>query len=274
VNTVSPGRGRKPPFLFSGLTKCAECEAGFTVHARDELRCFGRRRGSCSNTRMLKRQELEARVLRALQERFLADPVAFAEFCKGFTEETNRLRREHRNKLEAAPRELAAINRRSKEILELLLQGFRDNAWKLELAQIERRRADLEATIAASAAEPALPELHPHMATVYREKVERLAAALSHEDEGMREAARSTVRGLITAIVIPPGDALLEVKGDLGRMLRTAAGERNGSILAAVVENGCGGPQQIVPAALLGGSVNVKTLTFLTEMPDVRPSLG
>jgi hypothetical protein len=37
---------------------------------------------------------------------------------------------------------------------------------------------------------------------------------------------------------------------------------------------GCGGPQQIVPAALLGGSVNVKTLAFLTEVPDVRPSLG
>jgi len=37
---------------------------------------------------------------------------------------------------------------------------------------------------------------------------------------------------------------------------------------------GCGGPQQIVPAALLGGSVNVKTLAFLTEVPDVRLSLG
>ena len=37
---------------------------------------------------------------------------------------------------------------------------------------------------------------------------------------------------------------------------------------------GCGGPQQIVPAALLGGSVNVKTLAFLTEVPDVRCSVG
>ena len=36
----------------------------------------------------------------------------------------------------------------------------------------------------------------------------------------------------------------------------------------------CGGSQQIVPAALLGGSVNVKALAFLTEVPDVRLSLG
>jgi uncharacterized protein (AIM24 family) len=30
------------------------------------------------------------------------------------------------------------------------------------------------------------------------------------------------------------------------------------------------GPQQIVPAALLGGSVNVNTLAFLTEVPGAR----
>jgi site-specific DNA recombinase len=238
---VSIGRGRKPPFLFSGLTKCATCGKGFTVHARDELRCFGHRRNSCSNTRMIKRQELEARVLSALQERFLADPEAFAAFCEGFTEELNRLRREHRAKLAAAPRELAAINRRSENIKELLLEGFRDSAWKLELAQIERRRAELEATIAAAEAEPVLPALHPHMATVYRQKVERLAAALAHEDEDQREAARSSLRGFIDRIVIPPGDGKLMVLGDLGRMLATAAGERDGATLAAVVEDGCGG---------------------------------
>jgi hypothetical protein len=152
-------------------------------------------------------------VLCALQERFLADPEAFAAFSKGFTEELNRLRREHRAKLAAAPRELAAINRRSKEILELLLQGFRDNAWKLELAQIEQRRAELEATIAGSAAEPALPALHPHMAAIYRQKVERLAAALAHADEEQREAARSALRGFVDAIIVPVGDELLDVRG-------------------------------------------------------------
>jgi site-specific DNA recombinase len=198
------------------------------------------KRATCSNTRMIKRQELEARALRALQERFLGDREKFAEFCAGFTEELNRLLREHRAKLAAAPRELAGINRRSKEILELLLQGFRDNAWKEELHQIERRRAELEARIAASEGEPVLPALHPHMATVSRQKVEQLAAALGHGDEEQREAARSALRGFVTAIVIPFGDGLLEVRGDLGRML-AAAGERDGSALAAVAYDGCGG---------------------------------
>lgn len=184
--------------------------------------------------------------------------MAFAAFCEGFTEELNRLRREHRAQVAAAPRELVAINRRSKEILELLLQGFRDDAWKTELSQIEQRRRELEASIAASDAEPVLPALHPHMATVYREKVERLAAALAHEDEGHREAARSALRGFIDRIEIPAGDGALLVFGDLGMMLTAAAGERDGSILASVVEFGCGGSPAATSSPLLDGSVIVQ----------------
>ena len=54
--------------------------------------------------------------------------------------------------------------------------------------------------------------------TLYRQKVTELAAALDHADEGQREPARDSLRGFITAIVIPP-DGLLQVHGDLGRML-------------------------------------------------------
>lgn len=40
------------------------------------------------------------------------------------------------------------------------------------------------------------------------------------------------------------------------------------------LKDGCGGPQQIVPASLLGGGVNAKRHR-LTEVPYVlRPSLG
>src|SRR4029434_2556195 len=33
-------RARRPKYLFSGLTKCAACGAGFTLSSRDLLRCF------------------------------------------------------------------------------------------------------------------------------------------------------------------------------------------------------------------------------------------
>ena len=38
--------------------------------------------------------------------------------------------------------------------------------------------------------------------------------------------------------------------GNLGRMLAAAAGERDGSILVAVFESGCGGSQSLVPTAV------------------------
>ena len=243
-HVMATGRvhARRPIFLFSGLTKCGVCGGGYNLYSRHELRCFNKtKRGTCANRRTLKRHDLEARVLRALQERFLSDRAAFAEFCAGFTEELNRLRREHRTQMAAAPRELAALNRRSQQIQQLLIEGYRDIAWQEDLRQIERRREDLEAVITQAESEPVLPALHPLMATMYRQKVEQLASALSHEDEASREAARSTLRGFITAIVIPAGDGLLEVRGDLGRMLAAVAGERDGTVMAAVAYDGCGG---------------------------------
>jgi hypothetical protein len=64
-------------------------------------------------------------------------------------------------------------------------------------------------------------------------------AALAHDDDDQREGARSALRGFIERIEISAGDDTLVVFGDLGRMLVTASGERDRSILAAVVESDC-----------------------------------
>lgn len=237
--TAGPQQAHRGPYLFSQLTKCGVCGGGFSAVSRDQLRCFNKvKRGTCTNTRVIGRVEVERRVLTALQQKFLADPVAFATFSEAFVAETNRLRAEQAAARRAAPEELARINRRSTDLMELLLQGFRDERWKAELARIEQRRVELEAEIAARGAEPVPPALHPNMATLYREKVAQLASALDHPDEGQRAAARDSLRGFITAIVIPPGDELLRVHGDLGKMLTAASGD---SLAAAVDDVGCGG---------------------------------
>jgi site-specific DNA recombinase len=230
-------RARRPKYLFSGLTKCGACGGGYILSSRDTLRCFNATaRGTCGNTRTLARHELEGRVLRAMQERFF-DPGAFREFCAGFTEEMNRLRREHRVKVSAAPREIASIERRQKEVLNLMLAGFGDvEVFKREVRELEERRTELTAAIAAAEVDPPLPTLHPSMAEAFRERTEMLASALERDDE--HDAARQALRGFIDKIIIPPGDGLLQVVGNLGKKL-TAAGGRNGS--AAVGYVGCGG---------------------------------
>ena len=150
----------------------------------------------------------------------------------------NRLRREHRTKLTTAPREIAGIERRTKEILKLLLEGFRAEEWKDELRRLDERKAELKAAIAAEATDSPQPALHPAMAEVFRQKTTMLAAALEHDEE--HAAARHALRGFLDKIVIPPGDGLLQVVGNLGEML-TAASGRNGSVVAAVGYVGCGG---------------------------------
>jgi site-specific DNA recombinase len=230
-------RARRPKYLFSGLTKCGECGGGYVLSSRDTLRCFNATaRGTCRNTRTMTRQELEGRVLRAMRERFF-EPGAFDAFCRAFTEEMNRLRREHRVKVSAAPREIASIERRQKEILNLLLGGFGDvEVFKREVRELEDRRTELTAAIAAAEVGPPLPALHPRMAEVFREKTETLTAALERDDD--HDMARQALRDFIDRIVIPPGDGLLQVVGDFGEMLKAAAG-RTGA--AAVGYVGCGG---------------------------------
>lgn len=92
----------------------------------------------------------------------------------------------------------------------------------------------------AATVEATPPTLHPNMAKVFENKVRQLAAALTHDDIELRESARSTLRGFIDKIIIPPGDGLLRVVGKLGEML-AAAGAL--SDRATVGNVGCGGAQ-------------------------------
>jgi DNA invertase Pin-like site-specific DNA recombinase len=104
----------RPKYLFSGMTKCGLCGAGFVVYYRDRLGCFGtRERGTCTNTLTIPRQGVEARVLTALQEKLLRKDF-FEEFCREFAKEMNRLRMEQRASLSGAKRELERIEARAR----------------------------------------------------------------------------------------------------------------------------------------------------------------
>lgn len=60
----------RPRYLFSGLTKCGVCGAGVIMGSANRLSCFGARdQGTCSNKLTIRRNEVEARVLKALQEK-------------------------------------------------------------------------------------------------------------------------------------------------------------------------------------------------------------
>ena len=100
------------------------------------------------------------------------------------------------------------------------------------------------------------------MAEVFRQKTMQLAAALEHENEEEREAARQALRGFIDRIVIPPGNALLQVVGNFGEMLTAANGRAEPAIVAY---DGCGGPQPAEFGVLVGRSVGFLPRTSSTR---------
>jgi Recombinase zinc beta ribbon domain/Recombinase len=106
---------RQPNYLFSGLTKCGECGAGFVVYAHDHLGCFGTRdRGTCTNKLTIARHEVEARVLRALQNKLMRKDF-FEELCREFAKEMNRLRMERRAGLKMRSVSLSGSNARFRQ---------------------------------------------------------------------------------------------------------------------------------------------------------------
>jgi site-specific DNA recombinase len=214
------GRARRPQYLFSGLTKCGICGAGFIMSSKNRLSCFGARdQGRCDNHLTIRRDEVEARVLRALQEKLLRQDL-FDEFCQEFTRERNRLRMEHRAGLSAAEREIDRIEARRKKLIEMVMEGVSPSVVKDELNVNAARGEELTARLAAADAPP--PLLHPEMAELYRQKVTALAQALGHPET--RTEASETLRGLIDAIVLTPeqNELRIELKGNLAAMLSAA----------------------------------------------------
>lgn len=213
------GFARRPQYLFSGLSKCGICGAGFIMAGRNRLACFGaREKGTCSNRLTIRRDEVEARVLKALQDKLLNQEL-FEEFCDEFTREMNRLRMEHRAGLSAAEREIERIEARRKKLVESIMEGVPASEVKDELNANAARREALKAKLAAADEPP--PLLHPEMARIYRAKVTELAIALQEPDS--RSEATEALRGLVVAIVLrpdPEGESLqIELRGNLAAML-------------------------------------------------------
>jgi site-specific DNA recombinase len=144
--------------------------------------------------------------------------------------------------LSGARRELAAVERRLAEILKALGEGYRSEAWKAERPTLDARKEALTASLA----ELPLPAMHPNMAEVFRQKATTLAAGLEHDEQ--RDEARQALRGFVEKLVVPSGDGLLQVVGNLGAMLAAARGrEAKPDAMAtgyAVGYVGCGARSQ------------------------------
>ena len=212
------GRARRPQYLFSGLTKCGVCGAGFIMAGRNRLACFGARdQGRCDNLLTIRRNEVEARVLKALHEKLLRQDL-FEEFCDEFTRDMNRLRMEHRASLSAAEREIERIEVRRKKLIEMAMEGVPPS---------EGRTSERPTLPGGSNWKPSSPPRASRARCFIRKLPGFTARRSQSSPERFRSERRSeateALRALVDLIVLMPderGDVLqIELRGNLAAML-------------------------------------------------------
>ena len=83
--------GRGPGFLFSGLLRCGCCGSNYVMSNRDSYGCIGRKKGICTNNRLVKRSVVEQRLLDALRYNLFT-----LEHIRGFQEKAKRIATERK----------------------------------------------------------------------------------------------------------------------------------------------------------------------------------
>ncbi len=206
----------RPRSLLSGLLVCGCCGGPYALRGQDRYACSNHvMNGSCTNSRTIARETLEARMLDGPRDRLMAPEVA-AEAMHAYAEETNRLNRERRSSDDADRKALADFEKKLKEIVTAIEDGGYSRPLMARLHDLEAKQDEL--TERLSRAPVDIPDIHPNVAGIYRRKVERLTEALRHPQE--RNEAAEAIRGLIERITLTPGAKRGEIDATLARRPR------------------------------------------------------
>jgi site-specific DNA recombinase len=235
---------RRPVFLLSGLLTCGCCQGKYGIIMNDRFGCLNHhRRGTCGNSRTIRRPVIEQRVFSGLTDR-LASAEAVAEAVRAYHEELNRQNHERRGQTNADRHALAKVERAINGIMAAIEDGMYQPAMKVRMAELERQKAEIQARLRDTP--PDLPDVNPNIAEVYRRKIDRLADALA--DSRARPEAATAIRSLIGNVVLMPGERRGEVnatlRGELLAILDIAGGGNMPRIaVLGVITNAVAGPR-------------------------------
>jgi site-specific DNA recombinase len=195
-------RARRPVYLLSNLLKCGECGGGFSKVSLHHYGCSNaRNRGTCKNLLTIRRDVLEASVLSGLKTHLMTPELA-REFAAEYQREVTRLNALREGDHVRRTQELVKVERQIVAIIDAIKDGLRTPSMKEELLALEARKQELAAEIKQAPA-PA-PRLHPKLAELYRERVERLHEELNRPE--LRSEAGQVLRGLIDEVSPDPGE--------------------------------------------------------------------
>lgn len=253
---------RRPKSLLSGLIFCGCCQGPYSLRGGDRFACSNHiSKGICSNSRTIRREELETRVLSGLKGRMMAPEVA-AEAMRAYAEETSRLNRERRSSNHAWKAELAKIEKQIRLILEAIKAGMFHESMKDEMTALEARKSELTALLGEAPQDT--PDLLPSASAIYARKVAALTEALNHPTE--RPGAAEALRLLIEKIVLTPGPKRGKIHATLHGDLRTIL-EWTGrqTVGRSSKRNTPAGLSSGVPVSLVAGARNQRYLRLVEQ---------
>jgi site-specific DNA recombinase len=236
-------RVHRKRYLLSGLLVCSECGGGYTIVGKDRYGCANRNRGksTCQNTKTIKRQVLEERILRSLKER-LVTPDLVKIFVEGFQKEVERLTRQDRKAVERHHRSLAEINRKIKRIMDAIEDGLYTPDMKVRMEYLQSEKDSLTANIKRAETEPTPITLHPNLHELYARQVSRLEEALN--DTLIKTQAVDLIQSLIERIELTPDPKAangieIALQGELANILSVcAAADGNKKLPVAIKRSG------------------------------------
>ncbi|MEZ5903406.1 MAG: recombinase family protein [Alphaproteobacteria bacterium] len=200
---------RRSKFLLSGLLKCGECGGGYTIVSQDRYGCANRKnRGSCHNSKTIKRQDIEKRVLSGLKNKLL-EPKALTTFIDQYVAQLKKLEKANESEQRGIKQELKKIDKRLNAILHAIEQGIITNTTQNRILELETQKLKLSANLEE---EFCHPKPDKEMINLYQEKVKDLSTAI-YEPE-IRNAAMDALRPLIDRIILKPTN-LDDIKAEL-----------------------------------------------------------
>jgi site-specific DNA recombinase len=119
---------------------------------------------------------------------------------------------------------LNRIQREIAAIIDAIKEGLRTPSMKAELLALEARKEEISTEIKQVPAP--LPRLHPKLAELYQQRVERMHEELNRPE--LRAEAAQALRALIKEVRLIPEDGRLSIElvGDLAALLNLALDSR------------------------------------------------
>ena len=151
-------------------------------------------------------------------------PELAKEFAAEYHRELNRLNAAREGDYERRKEELDRVERQIRAVIEAIKDGLRTPGMKEELFALEARKRELAAAVKQAPA--SRPRLHPKLADLYRQRVDRLHEELNRAE--LRSEAAQALRGLIQEVRLIPENGRLEIEllGDLAGILALNAGDK------------------------------------------------